>query len=68
MGNTSSEKNLTFTLDTIAPDPPGLDMLAVSDSGVDDTDNITMVRSPTFRVSYALTSERLATTVFTSMC
>ena len=40
-GNVSNLFDLTFSLDTVTPQPDNLDLTAANDSGVDDSDNIT---------------------------
>ena len=50
-GNTSTTGALSITLDTTAPTGGTPDLLAASDSGASNTDNITNVTTPTFQVS-----------------
>lgn len=45
-GNVSNLFDLTFTLDTVTPAPDNLDLTAATDSGVDDSDNITNNSTP----------------------
>ncbi len=47
-GNASSVVSETYTIDTIAPDAPSLDLATASDSGSSDTDNVTKDNTPTF--------------------
>ncbi|PLX91929.1 MAG: hypothetical protein C0621_10455 [Desulfuromonas sp.] len=42
---------LTVVIDTTAPDAPTIDLTAGSDSGSSDTDNLTLVTTPTVHVS-----------------
>jgi hypothetical protein len=51
LGNESASLSVTFEIDTIAPDPPSVpDLVAGSDSGSSDTDNLTNDDTPTFEV------------------
>ena len=50
-GNTSTTSALTVTLDTTAPTGGTPDLIAASDSGSSNTDNITDVTAPTFPVA-----------------
>ena len=50
-GNTSTTGALSITLDTTAPSGGTPDLLAASDSGSSNTDNITNLKTPTFQVS-----------------
>ena len=49
-GNTSSVFDFAFTFDTVAPTVSAPDLLATSDSGADDADNLTNDATPTIRV------------------
>jgi hypothetical protein len=50
-GNRSPTVTIDFTLDTTAPAAPGLDLLAASDSGVRDDDELTRDATPTLRLT-----------------
>ncbi|MCM8621019.1 MAG: Ig-like domain-containing protein, partial [Candidatus Accumulibacter sp.] len=50
-GNRSPTVSVNFTLDTTAPAAPGLDLLATSDSGVRDDDELTRDTTPTLRLT-----------------
>ena len=47
-GNISHDFLLPVEIDTSLPEPLTLDLLAASDSGMDDTDNVTRFERPTF--------------------
>ena len=47
-GNLSTEFLLEVTLDTVAPESPAPDLIASSDSGILDNDNVTNVDQPAF--------------------
>ncbi|MFO1006751.1 MAG: Ig-like domain-containing protein [Planctomycetaceae bacterium] len=49
-GNTGNPVTTTFTLDAMVPDAPNTapDLVSPSDSGLDDTDNLTNETNPTF--------------------
>jgi YD repeat-containing protein len=50
-GGPISTFDLTFTLDTVGPQPPTLELATESDSGRSDTDGVTNIATPTFRVT-----------------
>ncbi|MBN2293610.1 MAG: tandem-95 repeat protein, partial [Pirellulales bacterium] len=51
LGHTSTYGDVKFTLDTVAPDKPAApDLVAESDSGLNDDDDITNDATPTFRM------------------
>lgn len=50
-GNRSPTVTIDFTLDTTAPAAPGLDLLAASDSGIRDDDDLTRDATPTLRLT-----------------
>ena len=55
-GNTSTTAALSITLDTTAPTGGTPDLVAASDSGTSNTDNVTNVTAPTFTVALGATA------------